>query len=110
MIHVPKKNMFMKSLILIGRIETKIIERKIRQLFMKYQNLKYVLCDESNTFDNNGFMRIVHNRLYPGESSVAFTPMIGLKANDETYILSTMIRHYTKSPTKYNKMSDKTGD
>ena len=68
MIHVPKKNMFMKSLILIGRIETKIIERKIRQLFMKYQNLKYVLCDESNTFDNNGFMRIVHKRLYPGES------------------------------------------
>ena len=35
---------------------------------MKYQNLKYVLCDESNTFDNNGFMRIVHKRLYPGES------------------------------------------
>ena len=35
-------------------------------------------------------MQTVHTGSYPGESSVAFMPMIDLKANDETCIFSTM--------------------
>ena len=35
-------------------------------------------------------MQMVHTGSYPGESSMALTPMIDLKANDETRIFSTM--------------------
>ena len=35
-------------------------------------------------------MQMVHTGSYPGESSVPFTPMIDLKANDETRIFSIM--------------------
>ena len=35
-------------------------------------------------------MQMVHTGSHPGESSIAFMPMIDLKANDETCIFSTM--------------------
>lgn len=44
---VPKKNVSMESLIKIGKIETRIVERKMRLLPIKYQNLKNVFCEEN---------------------------------------------------------------
>ena len=58
---------------------------------MEYQNLKHVLCDENNTFNDNVFMQIVYTGLLPGKSSVAFMPMIDWKANDKTCIFLTIL-------------------
>ena len=47
---VPKKTVSTGSLIQIGRIETKFIERRIGHSSIKYQNLKHLVCEEVNTF------------------------------------------------------------
>ena len=44
---------------------------------------------------------MVHTGSHPGESSVAFMPMIDLKANDETYIFSTK-HFFVGQAKKYN--------
>ena len=102
---VPKKIVSTNSLIQIGRIVTKFLERRIGRAPIKYQNLKHLFCDEDNTISLfwrctwllkpkrplwNGFMHMVHTGSHPGKSFVAFMPMIDLKANDETCIFSTM--------------------
>ena len=46
---VPKKVVSTDSLIRIGRIETKFIERRIGLSSIKYQNLKHFFCEEDNT-------------------------------------------------------------
>ena len=98
---VPKKIVSSDSLIQIGRIEIKFIERRIGHSPIKYQKLKHLFCEEDNTISLfwsctwllkpkrllwNGFMQMVHIHSYPGESSVPFMPIIDLKANDETCI------------------------
>ena len=95
----------MDSFIEIGRIETKFIKQRIGNSPIKYQILKHLLCEGDNTISLfwscnwllkprrplwNGFMQMVHTGSHPGESSVAFMPMIDLKVNDEMCIFSTM--------------------
>ena len=46
---VPKKIVSMNSLIQIGRIDTKFIEKIIGHSPIKYQNLKHLFCEEDNT-------------------------------------------------------------
>ena len=93
---VPKKIVSTDSLIQIGRIETKFIERRIGHSPIKYQNLKHLFCKEDNTISLfwsctwllkperpfwNGFMYMIHTGSYPGESSVAFIPMMDFMMN-----------------------------
>ena len=90
---VPKKTVSTDSLIQIGRIETKFIERRTGHSPIKYQNLKYLLCKEDNAISLfwsctwllkpkrplwNGFMQMIHTGSHAGESSVAFMPTIDL--------------------------------
>ena len=103
---VPKKIVSTEALIQIGTTETKFTS-------IKYQNLKHLFCEEDNTISLfwtctwflkpkrplwNGFMQMVHTGSHPGESSVAFMPMIDLKANDETCIFST--KHFIVGQAK----------
>ena len=102
---VPKKIVSTDSLIQIGRIEAKFIERRIGHSPIKYQNLKHLFCEEDNTILlfwsctwllkpkrplRNGFMQMAHTGSHPGESYGSFMSMLVLKANDETCIFSTM--------------------
>ena len=73
--------------------------------YIKYQNLKHLFCEEDVTASLfwsctwplnskrplwNGFIKMIHTDSHPGEYFVAFMPMIDLKVNDETRIISTM--------------------
>ena len=102
---IPKKIVSTDSLIQIGKIETKLIERRIKLSPIKYQNLKHLFCEKHNTVSLfwsctwllkpkwplwNCFMQMVYTGSHPGESSVVFMPMTDLKANDEACIFSTM--------------------
>ena len=102
---IPKKIVSTDYLIQIGKIETKLIERRIELSPIKYQNLKHLFCEKDNTFSLfwnctwlfkpkrplwNCFMQMVYAGSHPGESSVVFMPMTDLKASDETCVFSTM--------------------
>ena len=91
---VPNKIVFTDSLIQIGRIETKFIDRRIGHSLIKYQNLKHLFCKKYNTISLfwsctwilkpkrplwNGFKQMVHTGSDPGESSVAFNSSVAFQ-------------------------------
>ena len=86
--------------------------------YIKNQNLKHLFCEEDVTASLflsctwslnskrllwNGFMKMIHADSHPGEYSVAFMPMIDLKVNDETRIISTM--HFIVGPAKSSMLT-----